>query len=116
MVGLTVHEEDAARRKNAERTEAGEKDGERAKWDREAAEDALARERWRAQRRAEIERERNKGREEDGVRRSKMGGIREVGREGFIRAVEREGWVLVLIYEPVSWASTGLRQMRTCKI
>ena len=102
MVGLTVHEEEEARRRDrAAQGEASERETERAKWNREAAEDALARERWRAQRRAEIERERNKGREEDGVVRSKNGGIREVGREGFIRAVEREGWVLVLIYEPV---------------
>jgi hypothetical protein len=29
-------------------------------------------------------------------------GLREVGKEGFVSAVEREGWVVVLIYEPVS--------------
>jgi hypothetical protein len=29
-------------------------------------------------------------------------GLREVGKEGFVSAVEREGWVCVLIYEPVS--------------
>jgi hypothetical protein len=29
-------------------------------------------------------------------------GLREVGREGFVGAVEKEGWVVVLIYEPVS--------------
>jgi hypothetical protein len=28
-------------------------------------------------------------------------GLREVGKEGFVGAVEREGWVVVLIYEPV---------------
>lgn len=96
-----MHEEEEARRRDRAQGEGSERENERAKWNREAAEDALARERWRAQRRAEIERERNKDREEDGVVRSKNGGIREVGREGFIRAVEREGWVLVLIYEPV---------------
>lgn len=29
-------------------------------------------------------------------------GLREVGQEGFVAAVERDGWVCVLIYEPVS--------------
>lgn len=29
-------------------------------------------------------------------------GLKEVGKEGFVSAVEREGWVVVLIYEPVS--------------
>jgi hypothetical protein len=29
-------------------------------------------------------------------------GLREVGKEGFVSAVEKEGWVVVLIYEPVS--------------
>lgn len=29
-------------------------------------------------------------------------GLREVGKEGFVGAVERSGWVVVLIYEPVS--------------
>ena len=32
-------------------------------------------------------------------------GLREVGKEGFVSAVEKSGWVVVLIYEPVSfWA------------
>jgi hypothetical protein len=29
-------------------------------------------------------------------------GLREVGKEGFVGAVEKAGWVVVLIYEPVS--------------
>jgi hypothetical protein len=29
-------------------------------------------------------------------------GLKEVGKEGFVSAVEKRGWVLVLIYEPVS--------------
>lgn len=28
-------------------------------------------------------------------------GLKEVGKQGFLNAVERSGWVLVLIYEPV---------------
>lgn len=32
----------------------------------------------------------------------KRKGLREVGKEGFLNAVERPGWVVVLIYEPVS--------------
>lgn len=35
-------------------------------------------------------------------------GLREVGKEGFVSAVEREGWVCVLIYEPVSLSSGHL--------
>jgi hypothetical protein len=35
-------------------------------------------------------------------------GLREVGKEGFVSAVEREGWVCVLIYEPVSLVSGHL--------
>jgi hypothetical protein len=35
-------------------------------------------------------------------------GLREVGKEGFVSAVEREGWVCVLIYEPVSLDSHAL--------
>ena len=32
-------------------------------------------------------------------------GLREVGKEGFVSAVEQSGWVVMLIYEPVSfWA------------
>jgi len=30
-------------------------------------------------------------------------GLREVGKEGFVSAVEKAGWVVVLIYEPVSY-------------
>jgi hypothetical protein len=35
-------------------------------------------------------------------------GLREVGKEGFVSAVEREGWVVVLIYEPVSLSCVHL--------
>ena len=49
--------------------------------------------RWRERRMAEL-------RESEGpVKR----GLREVGKEGFVAAVERNGWVVVLIYEPVRY-------------
>lgn len=32
----------------------------------------------------------------------RSGGVREVSGEGFLKAVEREGWVLVVLHEPVS--------------
>jgi hypothetical protein len=35
-------------------------------------------------------------------------GLREVGKEGFVSAVEREGWVVVVIYEPVSLSCVHL--------
>lgn len=59
----------------------------------------------------EEEEARKKEKEGDGVeewRKKRMmemkgkGALREVGKEGYVTAVEREGWVVVLIYEPVS--------------
>jgi hypothetical protein len=82
MVGMTIHEEDAYRRRIEESKEDGE-----------------ARERWRRARRHELELEKERERAQEGVQR---GGLREVGTEGFLGAVERRGWVVVLIYEPVS--------------
>ncbi|KAL1410024.1 hypothetical protein Q8F55_004026 [Vanrija albida] len=69
----TVPEEDASRRLAAELAEAQDD-----------------RARWREQRLAEL-------RAGGGGER----GLREVGRESFVHAVERRGWVVVLIYEPV---------------
>jgi hypothetical protein len=54
-------------------------------WEKEKGGDGV--EEWRRKRMAEM-----KGK----------GGLREVGKEGFVAAVERKGWVVVLIYEPVS--------------
>lgn len=75
----------------------------------ESEEDGLAREQWRAQRRAELERQRGgEDRYEDhpGARALMngrgQGRLREVGMEGFLEAVERPGWAVILIYEPVS--------------
>jgi len=59
-------------------------------------------------------RAREKNEEEDGdgiddwrkkrMDEMKLGrGLREVGKEGFVSAVEKAGWVVVLIYEPVSY-------------
>jgi hypothetical protein len=84
MVGMTIHEEDAYR--------CGEEN-------KESKEDGEARERWRRARRHELEREKERERAQEGMQR---GGLREVGREGFLGAVERRGWVVVLIYESVS--------------
>lgn len=56
--------------------------------------DGDARDAWRTQRIMELELTRK--------------GLREVGKEGFVHAVEKAGWVLVLIYEPVRLQSTLL--------
>ncbi len=37
-----------------------------------------------------------------GLGPGERGGLKEVGKEGFVLAVERRGWVIVLVYEPVS--------------
>jgi hypothetical protein len=83
---------------------------------KESEEDGLAREQWRAQRRVELERERRgdgKYDEHDGVRGSRsargQGGLREVGMEGFLEAVERPGWAVILIYEPVRRPRSSVR-------
>ena len=54
-------------------------------------------ERRRRKRRGEMEAEKL----DDGGGWMKRGGLREIGKEGFVRAVERPGRVVVLIYEPV---------------
>lgn len=90
IVGATVEEEDAMRR--AEANGAGMQEEEREQ-DRE---ERSAREAWRAQRRDELA-----GRGQAGDGRGGGKGLREVGEEGFVSAVERTGWVVVLIYEPV---------------
>ncbi|ORY20385.1 hypothetical protein BCR39DRAFT_555374 [Naematelia encephala] len=51
---------------------------------------------WREQRRRELEGMGSVAGELSGQK----GGLREVGKEGFVAAVERPGWVVVLIYEP----------------
>jgi len=43
-------------------------------------------------------------------------GLREVGKEGFVSAVEKEGWVCVLIYEPVSLVSIFCLCWRSSKL
>ncbi|KAL7420858.1 hypothetical protein Q5752_004811 [Cryptotrichosporon argae] len=75
MVAQTAGEEDAARR--------------REEREQERAEEEDVRDSRRRQRMAEM---RDEG--------AKRGGLKEVGSEGFVAAVERPGWVVVLIYEP----------------
>ena len=78
--------------------------------DEEAAARAAEREqeelrlRWRRERREELQSGKKR---DDSPRR---GGLKEVGQEGFIAAVERRGWVVVLIYEPVRTRHTKRRQ------
>lgn len=93
ITGLTSTEEDKLRERERERY-------------RESEEDALAREKWRASRKAELIRgESMKESEADGG--SRRGGLREIGKEGFLNAVERPGWTVILIYEPVRPPTTS---------
>ncbi|KAK4685674.1 hypothetical protein P7C73_g4471, partial [Tremellales sp. Uapishka_1] len=84
MVAMTVAEENAerAREKLAE--------------EEESKEDAEARAKWRRARREELEKQKS----QEPSRTGKRGGLKEVGGEGFVLAVERPGWVVVLVYEP----------------
>ena len=90
LVALTLEEEDELRRDEEARLINGRKT-ERVDEDDEAFKEA-----WRAARKDQIASERN-----GGMKR----GLREIGIEGFLNAVERPGWVVVLIYEPVSLRS-----------
>ncbi|WVR08526.1 hypothetical protein IAU60_005581 [Kwoniella sp. DSM 27419] len=102
IVGLTVHEEDELRRGEKEEGE-GEDQGVME---------------WRRRRRAELAAGAGRYRDEDGESdggddgersrrdteghpypRVKRGGLRELGVEGYVAAVEQPGWVVVLIYE-----------------
>ena len=93
IIASTVHEEDMLRAEDEERLlkpsalprQAGQDD----------LEDEKYREQWRATRRAEME---GKSKSLDGGGKR---GLREIGQEGFLSAVERPGWVVILIYEPV---------------
>ena len=80
--------------------------------------DEKVREKWRRKRMEELksgmgsgEGEGDGGIEGGGVNR---GGLREVGKEGFLKALERPGWVVVLIYEPVSPSSPIPPLHHTC--
>nr|XP_031862540.1 uncharacterized protein CI109_002037 [Kwoniella shandongensis]KAA5529612.1 hypothetical protein CI109_002037 [Kwoniella shandongensis] len=92
MGGLTVHEEEELVRAQKVQTQAQEEE--------------RGVEEWRRKRRLELqgrgEKDEDDREEEDGeeARGAKRGGLREVGKEGFVSAVERTGWVVVLIYEP----------------
>lgn len=62
-------------------------------------EEVEARARWRRTRIEELKRDKEV--ENGDGRGLKRGGLRELGKEGFVVAVERPGWVVILIYEPV---------------
>lgn len=106
LVGLTVHEE----------AELVAKDKEEKEEDSELEE-------WRKKRRDQLQREKTMQQEDDsqwerqrqgdfaygggdvgkGIRR---GALREISEHNFIESVEREGWAIVLIYEPVSYTTS----------
>lgn len=87
MVAMTVDEEEAEKR--------------RLVAEAESREDDIARMKWRRERREELERARREGGQEENVEHRK-GGLREIDGDQFVYAVERPGWVVVLVYEQVS--------------
>lgn len=98
IVGLTVDEEAEEREREELLKETRDEDARKERED-----DASAWEAWRARRREELgQRAGDRGNSGGGSK-----GLREVGQEGFVGAVERPGWVVVLIYEPVGVFSTG---------
>ncbi|WRT70714.1 uncharacterized protein IL334_007712 [Kwoniella shivajii] len=95
IVGLTIHEEDQLRK----REQAGQDDVEVEEWRRKRKDQLRYQDRTgydHDEGGNEDEKYRQYGRRES----VKRGGLKEVGKEGFIDAVERNGWVVVLIYEP----------------
>lgn len=100
IVAMTIHEEEAARAADKARSEGG---------DEEEGDNEVRK--WRKARKEELRRNREGTGDADGGSAGhaalvegvvKRGGLREVGKEGFVSAVERPGWVVILIYEPVS--------------
>ncbi len=81
----TIEEEDEDRR-NAEEKKRGYTEEMRQSWLRK--------------RQAELENHHDLDDEYD-KRDMKRTRMREVGEEGFLNAVERKGWVLIMLYEPV---------------
>ncbi|KAK8850536.1 hypothetical protein IAR55_004454 [Kwoniella newhampshirensis] len=98
MTGLTVHEESELVKRQQQTEEEEE----------EEEEEGEGVEQWRRRRRLELQlgststssRDIQDEEERAELRGAKRGGLKEVGREGFVDAVERSGWVVVLIYEP----------------
>lgn len=78
ITASTVHDEDVLRSKMAETRIT----------DQEKREEDDLEAKWRAQRMATLQ--------------AGRGGLREIGAATFLSTVERKGWALVLIYEPVS--------------
>ncbi|ORX41006.1 hypothetical protein BD324DRAFT_647906 [Kockovaella imperatae] len=91
MVALTADEEDVSRQDEEARLIQAEKREGMEKEDEEY--DEKFKEQWKALRRDQLKMDRNGS----GVAKR---GLREIGQEGFIHAVERPGWVIILIYEP----------------
>jgi hypothetical protein len=100
IVAMTIHEEEAARAADKARSEGGDE----GEGDNEVR-------KWRKARKEELRRTREGTGDADGGSAGhaalvegvvKRGGLRAVGKEGFVSAVERPGWVVILIYEPVS--------------
>lgn len=89
LLGMTLQEEVDSREKERLLRESLDDDSE-------------VLERRRKSRREELEVEKAMSKGYGGSERGhKRGGLREIGSEGFLVAVERPGWVVVLIYEPV---------------
>jgi hypothetical protein len=102
IVGQTWQEEEEARAK-AEGRQIKKTDQELEEEEEAEIHD------WRMKRKEELERfraERQAGMGGGGRGLGVEGvgkvGLKEVGKEGFVSAVEKRGWVVVLIYEPVS--------------
>ncbi|WWC92322.1 uncharacterized protein L201_007276 [Kwoniella dendrophila CBS 6074] len=90
IIGLTIHEEDLLRKQEQEQDELEE-------W-RKKRKDQLIRNQYNHNNEDEDDEDQYKY--EDRRQSIKRGGLREIGKENFIEAVERPGWVVVLIYEP----------------
>lgn len=106
LVGLTIHEEAELVAKD-KKEDVGE-DSELENW-RKKRRDQLQREKimqqedesqWDRQRQGDFAY--GEWNAEMGIRR---GALREISEHNFVESVEREGWAIVLIYEPVSYTS-----------
>lgn len=104
LVGLTIHEEAELVAKDKKKEE--EEDAELENW-RKKRRDQLQRQKtmqqedesqWDRQRQGDFAY--GEGNAEKGIRR---GALREISEHNFVESVEREGWAIVLIYEPVSY-------------
>lgn len=111
LVGLTIHEE-AELVAKGKKKEKEEEDPELENW-RKKRRDQLQREKtmqqedesqWDRQRQGDFAY--GEGNAEKCIRR---GALREISEHNFVESVERKGWAIVLIYEPVSYTSCASR-------